>query len=78
MESVLASLLRQEDRAKEHLGRPKVAVGYGACNDLFVDSKSLLKAEDAPSVPVHYDEITSAEQLKEVFAYFFRHGAAAE
>ncbi|KAG8034898.1 hypothetical protein G9C98_007974 [Cotesia typhae] len=58
--------------------KPKIAVGYGACADVFIDAKYLLKYSEKVGDPQHYDEIDSKEQLLKSFAYYFRHGAAAE
>lgn len=56
---------------------PKVAVGYGACNDLFVEGKNFLQYDESVLAEYHED-INTLEELKRVFAFFFRHGAAAE
>jgi ADP-dependent glucokinase len=83
LESVLTSLIKQEKTVKIPAGvseakGPRIAVGYGACNDLFVDVREMFGHEDAPDVPGHYNEIENEEQLKNMLAYFFQHGAAAE
>uniref|UniRef100_A0A1B6FNT9 Carbohydrate kinase PfkB domain-containing protein n=1 Tax=Cuerna arida TaxID=1464854 RepID=A0A1B6FNT9_9HEMI len=72
---VLQGLIEVENRFKSE--SPKVAVGYGACNDLFVEGKQILEF-DSNVKPKHCDEISSETDLKNTFAYFFRHGAAAE
>lgn len=58
--------------------RPKVAIGYGACKDVFIDAKYLLRYSPKVGTPKHFDEIASEEELLKSFAYYFRHGAAAE
>ncbi|EZA53561.1 hypothetical protein DMN91_005991 [Ooceraea biroi] len=58
--------------------RPKVAVGYGVCTDVFIDAKYLLKYSDEIDRPEHFDEINTELELLKSFAYYFRHGAAAE
>ncbi|KAJ9578303.1 hypothetical protein L9F63_005469, partial [Diploptera punctata] len=75
--SVLEGLERVE---KDHPvdRRPKVAIGYGACNDLFIDGKQLLKYDDSAGTPEHFNFISSIDELLKTYAYFFRHGAAAE
>ena len=75
--SVLEGLERVE---KEHSvdRRPKVAIGYGACNDLFIDGKKLLKYNNAAKTSEHFNFIGSFDELLKTYAYFFRHGAAAE
>ncbi|XP_014206884.1 ADP-dependent glucokinase [Copidosoma floridanum] len=60
------------------LPRPKVAVGYGICTDVYVKAESLLEYTDEMGQPQHFDEITTKEELLKSFAYYFRHGAAAE
>lgn len=62
---------------------PRVAVGYGACTDVYLNAAQFLNAshfefegsleEVAPS-----DKITSERELLQTFAYFFSKGAAAE
>ena len=74
MNKVLKSLLKQE---KHPQVEPRVAVGYGACQDLFVPATAVVGAA-APDKPEHYNEIENEEQMLRMFAYFFRHGAAAE
>jgi len=58
--------------------RPKVAIGYGVCTDVFIDAKHLLKYRDEIGRPEHFDEINTELELLKSFAYYFRHGAAAE
>lgn len=77
LNSVLAGLVNVEKECSVNI-RPKVAVGYGACNDLFIDAKELLKYDDAAQNPEHFNDINSVEKLLKTYAYFFRHGAAAE
>lgn len=60
---------------------PKVAVGYGACTDVYLNAVEFLNAsewsvssvQDAPS-----DKITNEQELLQTFGYFFSKGAAAE
>ncbi|KAK2582053.1 hypothetical protein KPH14_002758 [Odynerus spinipes] len=58
--------------------KPRVAVGYGICTDIYVDAKYLLHYSNEIGSPEHFDEINTEEQLLKSFAYYFRHGAAAE
>lgn len=58
--------------------RPKVAIGYGVCTDVFIDAKHLLRYSDEVGRPEHFDEINTELELLKSFAYYFRHGAAAE
>ena len=82
MESVLQSLSRQETERDfvSSLNPPRIALGYGACQDLFIDAKDFLagRPEPPPDKPEHYNEIATRDQLSQMFAYFFEHGAAAE
>ena len=82
MESVLKSLIKQEKSAREQLlaDRPRVAVGFQGCYDLFVNASDLFDALDiaAPQNPEHFNEIANYDELAKSFAYFFRAGAAAE
>ena len=77
IDNVLKSLLKQEQKA---IVSPNVlvAVGYGACLDIFVNAADLLGEEKQPNEPNHADEIKTKKDLLETFAYFFSHGAAAE
>lgn len=83
MEAVLKSLIKQEKTAmvgyagSDGAG-PRIAIGYGACKDLFVDAYKLLPQSVAPDNPEHFNEIESESQLRKMYAYFFQHGAAAE
>jgi len=58
--------------------KPKVAIGYGVCTDVFIDAKHLLGYSDEIGRPEHFDEINTELELLKSFAYYFRHGAAAE
>ncbi|KAL7638612.1 UNVERIFIED_CONTAM: hypothetical protein RMT77_011184 [Armadillidium vulgare] len=60
------------------VGKVRIAVGYGACNDLFVKASELLENESPPSATKHYGHIQTMEQLKEMYALFFSSGSAAE
>lgn len=79
LNNVLHGLLRAESQVE--LGfEPKVAVGFGACLDVIGDAVEVLDNLGArsPDFPEHFNELESLEDLEKVFAYFFRHGAAAE
>ncbi|XP_034176610.1 ADP-dependent glucokinase [Osmia lignaria lignaria] len=58
--------------------RPKVAIGYGVCTDVYVNAKQLLAYSKEIGRPEHFDEINTEIELLKSFAYYFRHGAAAE
>lgn len=70
--------LEKENRVGSGIHQPKVALGYGACHDLFVNATSLINHKDLKGKPEHFNEITSKEEFIKSFAYFFKHGAAAE
>ncbi|CAG5043641.1 unnamed protein product [Parnassius apollo] len=73
-------LLFLESKNKVGVGvsQPKVALGYGACHDLFVNATLLLDYRDLKGSPEHFNEISNKEEFVKSFAYFFKHGAAAE
>ena len=77
MELVLKSLLNHEESSKV-APKTRIAIGYGACKDIFVDGKDLLENDVPPELPEHFLQIESYEQMLKMYAYFFRHGAAAE
>lgn len=71
------------------INQPKIAVGYGSCSDLYVDSSFLnftefLLKNDPNNNNTNDDdddddeEITDEQQLLKSFAHYFQHGAAAE
>lgn len=70
--------LESENKVGAGKQQPKVALGYGACHDLFVNATSLLDYKDLKGSPEHFNEISSKEEFLKSFAYFFKHGAAAE
>lgn len=77
LDLVISSLLRYEaNRPLERL--PKIAVGYGACRDLFVSGAFIMANQSFPDNPRHFLDVDNMEQLKQMYAYFFRAGAAAE
>ncbi|KAI5646268.1 ADP-specific phosphofructokinase/Glucokinase conserved region domain-containing protein [Phthorimaea operculella] len=71
-------LLERENRVGEGPLQPRVALGYGACHDLFVNATALLPADQLRGAPQHFNEISSKQEFLKSFAYFFKHGAAAE
>ncbi|KAJ8720059.1 hypothetical protein PYW07_012102 [Mythimna separata] len=70
--------LESENKVGAGKQQPKVALGYGACHDLFVNATSLLDYKDLKGSPEHFNEISSKDEFLKSFAYFFKHGAAAE
>ncbi|XP_076321887.1 ADP-dependent glucokinase [Tachypleus tridentatus] len=77
LEEILNGLLRAEKKVSLSY-KPKVAVGFGSCQDLFVHSKDVILFNPPPANPEHFHSISTKDELLKVFAYFFRHGAAAE
>lgn len=58
--------------------KPKIAVGYGSCFDLYVESTSFLNYNESIANSDFDGEINSMEELLQSFAYYFKRGAAAE
>ncbi|GLH13473.1 ADP-dependent glucokinase [Gryllus bimaculatus] len=75
--SVLQGLVEVEQQHSIDTPR-RVAVGYGGCHDLFVNAEDLLEFQDAARNPEHFSHIKTYDELLKTYAYFFRHGAAAE
>lgn len=78
LRDVLSGLLRAEKKVPVVSGR--VAVGFGACEDIFTNGLALLNALNLTSPPkaVHQNLVNTPEELAELFAFFFQSGAAAE
>ena len=77
MDTVIASLLRYE--ANRPLAAvPRIAIGYGACRDLFVDGSHIMANQSFPDNPEHFLAVGNADELRRMYAYFFKAGAAAE
>lgn len=77
LDTVISSLLRYEaNRPLEAV--PRVAVGYGACRDLFVSGAFIMANHSFPEEPAHFLDVGSMDELWRMYAYFFRAGAAAE
>lgn len=81
---ILSSLtdLEHSNRSQLAASAPRVAVGYGACTDVYLNAVEFLNftnympngvVEALPS-----DKITNEQELMQTFAYFFTKGAAAE
>lgn len=76
LEETLSSLLRVENSARVSPGI-KIALGFGSCQDIIVQSNQVI-LDRPPEIPEHFYSINTKEELLKVFAYFYRHGAAAE
>ncbi|KAJ6218577.1 hypothetical protein RDWZM_009734 [Blomia tropicalis] len=55
-----------------------IAIGLGACTDLVVDSLDIFGNFPAPNNAKPHEQIESINHLLELFAYYFKHGAASE
>jgi len=79
MTAVLNGLLKAEQEAAL-TSQLRVAVGFGSCVDMIGSGLDILGRVGAlPSdKPKHYDSLQDMDELRRIFAYFFRHGAAAE
>lgn len=60
------------------VGEVRIAVGYGACKDVFVHGSQLLGPLSPPQRTAHFSAIESLSQLKEMYALFYTAGSAAE
>ena len=78
-ENVLTALLAAENKVPPN-PQTRVAVGFGACQDIIADGLDVFNSmgAEAPEVPDHFNDILNLEMLEKSFAYFFQHGAAAE
>ncbi|CAL1528501.1 unnamed protein product [Lymnaea stagnalis] len=80
LNEVLSGLLRAEDKGQQSFKPQKVAVGFGGCEDIITDGLELIKILNltSPKKAIHHDAVYKEEELAQLFAYFFQHGAAAE
>ena len=78
--SVLAGLLRAEKSLPVSSDSRRVAIGFGACMDVFTEAIPLMNALNLtpPEQPHHHNVVDSGRHLAEILAYFFKYGAAAE
>lgn len=79
LDQVLTGLLRAERKVGVD-STTKIALGFGGCEDIFVDAIPFLERMkyDVPDKPEHLHDIANDTDVTKMFAYFFRHGAAAE
>lgn len=80
LENISHRLLKIESKNAVGLGElaPRVAVGYGACHDIFTNATTFLDFDRFDGAPQHFDDISSESEFLKSFAYYFQHGAAAE
>ena len=76
-ESVISSLLKYEENHVDKTS-PKIAVGFGACKDLFVTRSHMMDGVSFPETVDNYLGVGSQEELVSMLGYFFQAGAAAE
>lgn len=76
--AAVLNALENLERKYQVSPKPKVAIGYGICTDVFIDAGNLLEYNKNIGKPQHFDEISSMEELLKSFAYYFQYGAAAE
>ena len=77
LETVISSLLQFE---KNHVDRtsPKIAVGFGACKDLFVTRSHMMEGVGFPETVDNYLGVGNQDEMISMLGYFFQAGAAAE
>lgn len=76
LEETLNGLLKEEQSIAVDPGT-KVAIGFGSCQDVIVQSSEVV-FDRPPKMPEHFNFISNKEEFLKVLAYFYRHGAAAE
>lgn len=81
--NILTNLLNLEHFNSSHVktNKPRIAVGYGACSDVYAKaidffeySETYLENSDEDLM----DDISNERELVQNFAYYFQRGAAAE
>ncbi|XP_064489593.1 ADP-dependent glucokinase-like [Ornithodoros turicata] len=77
LQQILDGLLKAERKASVD-PKTRIAIGFGSCQDLIVQSSDVLAGREPTSEPRHVDVVQNEDDLMSVFAYYFRHGAAAE
>lgn len=66
------------------VSKPRVAIGYGSCSDLYVKAVDFLNFTESlqhsleQTTPFNVDDITTEDEFLQSFAYYFQRGAAAE
>jgi len=81
--TILTSLMFLENKININT-IPRIAIGYGSCNDVYVHATKFFNYSDLINIKqqeaVNNDNkvITNQQELLNSFAYYFRRGAAAE
>ena len=76
-ESVISSLLQYEQNHVDKTS-PRIAVGFGACKDLFVTRSHMMAGVQFPASPDNYLGVRDQSEFVSMLGYFFQAGAAAE
>lgn len=61
--------------------KPRIAIGYGSCSDLYVSATTFLNYSNfdgSRDRDYLLDDITNENELLQSFGYYFKNGAAAE
>ena len=77
LETVISSLLKYERKHVEKTS-PKIAIGFGACKDLFVTRSHMMDGVSFPKNVDNYLGVGDREEFVSMLGYFFQAGAAAE
>jgi len=77
VDTVISSLLKYESKYVEG-NSPRIAVGYGACKDLFVTGAHMVGNATFPLKPENFLGVGDMEELLRMYGFFFKAGAAAE
>ena len=77
LETVISSLLKYEHNHVDKTS-PKIAVGFGACKDLFVTRSHMMEGVEFPEHVDNYLGVRDDAEFVSMLGYFFRAGAAAE
>lgn len=80
LDTVISSLLKYEQKYAE-VSKPKIAIGFGACKDLFVTRSHMIQMmsnSSFPESPANYLGVGDEAEFVSMLGYFFQAGAAAE
>lgn len=81
--NILTNLLNLEHFNASHVvkTKPRIAVGYGACTDVYAKAVDFFEYSEKyfeNSDEDLMDDISNEKELIQNFAYYFQRGAAAE
>jgi len=80
LDTVISSLLKYERKYVE-VSKPRIAIGFGACKDLFVTRAHMIEMmnnSSFPETPANYLGVGDESEFVSMLGYFFQAGAAAE